>query len=302
MTQGNPFANETAPKSGQTPTHDQALPFVQQTLPLHSRDVVPPSSITDDRLWKFYLGAGLLHGVQGILMVGATYGVESVRNFKKELTVSFLIFDKETQSLVPQTKNIGAVQIGLAAGVFILLSAIAHGCVLIFFRKYIQHINQGINYARWYEYALSSSVMICAIAMLFGDYDLGSLLLMFFVNASMNLFGLMMERLNPPGRISTDWTPFFFGCIAGIAPWIVVLMYFFGGGNFGEIPGFVYGILFGYFFFFKTFPINMALQYAQVSKWRDYRFGELTYITLSLFSKSLLAWLVFGGTFQPNGN
>jgi hypothetical protein len=32
------------------------------------------------------------------------------------------------------------------------------------------------------------------------------------------------------------------------------------------------------------------------------RYGELTYIVLSLLSKSLLAWLVFGGTFQPNGD
>ena len=63
-----------------------------------------------------------------------------------------------------------------------------------------------------------------------------------------------------------------------------------------------YGILVGYFIFFNTFPVNMILQYARVGKWADYRYGELCYIWLSLLSKSLLAWLVFGGTFQPNGN
>jgi len=77
---------------------------------------------------------------------------------------------------------------------------------------------------------------------------------------------------------------------------------FLGGGDFDNIPGFVYGILVGYFIFFNTFPVNMALQYAEVGKWADYRFGESCYITLSLLSKSLLAWLVFGGTFQPNGD
>lgn len=35
-------------------------------------------------------------------------------------------------------------------------------------------------------------------------------------------------------------------------------------------------------------------------KWADYRYGEMGYIVLSLASKSLLAWLVFGGTNQPN--
>ena len=45
----------------------------------------------------------------------------------------------------------------------------------------------------------------------------------------------------------------------------------------------------------------MALQYARWGKWSDYRYGEFVYILLSLWSKSLLAWLVFGGTAQPNG-
>ena len=65
--------------------------------------------------------------------------------------------------------------------------------------------------------------MICAIAIIFGCYDLGTLVLMFIVNAVMNLLGLLMERMNPPERSAVDWTPFVFGCIAGAAPWIVVL-------------------------------------------------------------------------------
>lgn len=272
------------------------------SLSLAGRDTPSISKITDARLWRWNLGACVLHSLQGLLLLGASQGVPSVKNFKKDLTTSYLVFDKQTQALIPETKSIGSVEIGLAAAIFLLLSAVAHGYVLLFWKVYIKDINMEINRARWYEYALSSSVMICAIAMLFGCYDIGALILMFFVNASMNLFGLMMERLNPAGRTTVDWTPFIFGCIAGVAPWIVVLSYFLGGGNYGEIPGFVYGILFGYFVFFNTFPVNMVLQYARIGKWVDYRFGELTYITLSLVSKSLLAWLVFGGTFQPNGN
>jgi len=234
-------------------------------------------------------------------MLGASQGIPSVKAFKKPLTTSFLVFDPTTKSLVSETKTIGSIEIGVAAAVFLLLSAVAHSYVLLFWKAYVRDLSQEINKTRWYEYALSSSVMICAIAMLFGCYDIGALILMFFVNASMNLFGLMMEKLNPPGRAKVDWTPFLFGCVAGIAPWIVVMTYFLGGGNYAQIPGFVYGIIFGYFLFFNTFPVNMWLQYARIGKWKDYRFGELSYISLSLFSKSFLAWLVFGGTFQPNG-
>ena len=71
--------------------------------------------------------------------------------------------------------------------------------------------------------------------MLFGCRDLASLLLIIAVNACMNLFGLLMEVLNQY-TTSTDWTPFWFGCVAGVWPWIVALMYFLGGGNYDKIP------------------------------------------------------------------
>jgi len=46
-----------------------------------------------------------------------------------------------------------------------------------------------VNRFRWYEYAVSSSLMIVSIAVLFGCYDVASLLLIAFCNASMNFFG-----------------------------------------------------------------------------------------------------------------
>jgi hypothetical protein len=40
----------------------------------------------------------------------------------------------------------------------------------------------------------------------------------------------------------------------------------------------------------------MVFQYRQTWRWRNYLFGEYTYIFLSLTAKSLLAWQVFAGT------
>ena len=257
--------------------------------------------ISDQTLRNYNLGACILHFVQGGLMLVASQAVPNIKAFSKQVTRSFLTYDTATQGLVPGTKDVFKLEIGAMAASFLLLSALAHFIVLMNFNSYIRDINKEINRVRWYEYALSSSVMICAIATLFGCYDLGSLICIFVVNASMNLFGLVMEKLNPPDREEVDWSSFWFGCIAGAAPWVVVLLYFLGGDNLDQIPGFVYGILGGYFVF-NTFPINMYLQYKRVGKWADYRHGERWYIILSLLSKSLLAWLVFGGTFQPNGN
>ena len=217
------------------------------------------SSVPDGLLYRYNWWAFVVHLVQGSGMLVASQAVPSIKAFKKTVHVSFLAYDNATRALVPASKPAFDVEIGVAAAAFVLLSALAHGGVLLCWERYLRDINRGINRARWYEYALSSSVMICSIAVLFGCYDLGSLVLMFVVNAVMNLCGLLMEMLNPPDRDEVVWAPFVVGCLAGAAPWIVVLMYFFAGGNYSAIPGFVYGILGGYFVFFNTYVWEVVL-------------------------------------------
>ncbi|MGO1820138.1 MAG: heliorhodopsin HeR [Senegalia sp. (in: firmicutes)] len=163
---------------------------------------------------------------------------------------------------------------------------------------YNRDLERGMNRFRWYEYALSSSLMIVLIAMLFGVYGIGALMLMFVANASMNLFGLIMEEINQY-KEKTDWKPFVFGSVAGIVPWIVIVLYAFGNAEPSEVPWFVYALAGSYFVFFNLFPINMILQYKKVGKWKDYIYGERAYIILSLVAKSVLAWIAFAGVMQP---
>lgn len=172
--------------------------------------------------------------------------------------------------------------------------------IVLFSKKYFADLQQGINRFRWFEYALSSSIMIVLIATLFGIYDIASLILIFLVNASMNLFGLDMELLNAGSeKKKVNWGPFIWGSIAGIAPWIAIFLYMFGNGNFDQVPWFVWAIVGTYFVAFNTFPINMILPYKRIGKWKDYLHGEKTYIVLSLVAKSFLAWLVLFGAMQP---
>ena len=67
--------------------------------------------------------------------------------------------------------------------------------------------------------------------MLFGVYDLGSIILIIGCNATMNLLGLMIEIHNQTTQ-KINWTSFIIVCFVGIVPWVIVLMYFLGGGNF----------------------------------------------------------------------
>lgn len=256
--------------------------------------------ITFAYLKRFNLVMGFLHLIQGSLMFIFALTIERISAFKTPVWSYFLEFDTEQMRLVTRPEQIGEVPFAMFVSFFLLLSALAHFIIVMpkTNQIYVSDLKKGINKFRWYEYALSSSLMIILIAMLFGVYDIGALIAIFVLNASMNLFGLLMEQLNQYTE-KTSWSPFVFGCIAGIAPWIIIILHALGNANPAEVPWFVYAIIGSYFVFFNLFPLNMILQYMKVGRWADYLYGERGYIILSLLAKSVLAWLVFSGVMQP---
>ncbi len=253
----------------------------------------------DDSIFKklriFNLVMAVLHFLQGVLMVILS------TDFTITVTRGFLDLDPVTDRLVQDSAEVIEIPLGPMIASFLFISSLAH--LLIgtgLFKSYVKDLKKGMNRYRWYEYSISASVMIVAIAMLTGIYDLGTLILIFFMNMMMILFGLRMEVHNQ-GKKKPDWNPFIYGCIAGIIPWIAIGIYLFGaGGGDGGPPDFVYYIYISIAVFFNCFTLNMVLQYLRVWKWKNYLFGETVYIVLSLVAKSLLAWQVFAGTLRPD--
>lgn len=258
--------------------------------------------ITKEGLRKFNLTMGILHFIQAVLMFILAFSViQTIGEFTPTITQLYLTYDEASQSLVVESKDLFELPFGIFVAMFLLISAIAHAIISIPKKTndiYNKDLERGINKFRWYEYALSSSIMIVLISTLFGIYDIAALLLIFVANASMNLFGLVMEQLNVQ-KEKVDWGPFIWGSIAGLAPWIVILIYMTGNPNLDMVPWFVWAIVGTYFVAFNTFPINMILQYKKVGKWSNYLYGERVYIILSLVAKTILAWLVFFGAMQP---
>jgi hypothetical protein len=246
-------------------------------------------------LRRFNAVMGFLHLLQGVLMIvlsnDTTYPIYS----------NFLRFDQEAIALTPDPKILYELRFGPAVAAFLLLSAIAHFALASFgYDWYVRNLKKGMNPARFYEYALSSSLMIVLIGMLVGFWDVGGLILIFGINATMNLFGIMMELHNQTTE-KTNWTSFIYGIFAGILPWVVIVLYFFSSVSSAgaEPPAFVYAIIPTLFVFFNIFAINMYLQYKKVGRWKDYLFGERVYIILSLTAKTALAWQIFAGTLAP---
>jgi hypothetical protein len=257
------------------------------------------SSDTEDRrlrrLRVFNAVTGLILLVQGVLMLSLS------SDFALPVTTNYIGNSTGLRMPAPVTREITTLRIGPMVAAFLFISAAALLLIAApgVFGWYKKNLKKNVNYARWIEYSFSASLMIVIIAMLAGMYDLSSLIMIFFLNAMMILFGLMMELHNQT-TVKTNWTGFWFGCIAGAVPWIVIALYFISAAAdpSNSIPGFVYGIMVSIFIFFNIFAINMVLQYKKVGPWKDYLFGEKVYIILSLTAKSALAWQVFGGTLR----
>ena len=186
------------------------------------------------------------------------------------------------------------VSIGAAVAVFLALAAADHLLTATAFRRtYEDDLRAGINRFRWVEYSFSATIMVLLIALYTGIDGISALIGIAGANVAMILFGWLQEASNPPGRSTVTMRPFWFGCVAGAAPWLAI------GYNLvaaDEVPGFVVGIFVSLFIFFNSFALNQWLQYRQVGPWRSYAFGEKTYLVLSLVAKSALAWQIFAGS------
>jgi len=241
------------------------------------------------RLRRYNFGMGLLHFVQGILVVVLA------TDFSLPITASFLLGPPGSS----QTEQVVLFDVSIAWGVasFLFLSALFHFIVAtIGAGRYRSQLERGQNQFRWIEYAVSSSIMIVLIAMLPGIYDVAALLALFAVNAGMIFMGSVQERYEQPGG---SLLPFWLGVVLGVIPWVAIGIYLVSPGSDASPPGFVYGIFFSLFVFFNTFAATQLLQYKKVGRWSNYLTGERTYILLSLLAKTALAWQVFAGTLVP---
>jgi hypothetical protein len=242
------------------------------------------------RLRRFNLGVGLLHLTQGVVLL----------TLANDLTLPVLatfLADDPVQQRQAAPELIFELPIAVLVAVFIFLAAGDHLLMAMPGIKdwYERKLDQRENYARWIEYSVSSSIMIVLIAAFAGIWDLAAVIAIFAVNTSMILFGLLWERTEKPGE-GADWSAYWYGSFAGAVPWVIIGYYVLAAGD--GVPGFVYAIVGFQLALFWSFALNMALQYAEVGRWRDYIFGEYAYIVLSLVAKTLLAWLIYANVLR----
>lgn len=247
------------------------------------------SGLTDNRLkslWIWNLTLTVLHAAQAVvILVLAT-------DFAITITATFPTGPPGAP--VPAPESLFDVRIGAAIAVFLGLAALDHLLTsTVFRRRYETDLLGGINRFRWLEYSFSATLMVLLIGLYAGITGLAAVIGIIGANVAMILFGWLQERMNPPGSSSVTMTPFWFGTLVGLAPWVAIALNLIGAVT---VPDFVYGIFFSLFVFFMSFAVNQWLQYRQIGPWRNYAFGETAYLVLSLAAKTALAWQIFSGS------
>ena len=195
---------------------------------------------------------------------------------------------------IASPEGIFDLPVGAAIAAFLALASLDHLLTATVARRtYERDLRGGINRFRWVEYSFSATIMVVLIALYSGVVGISALIGIIGANVAMILFGWLQESANPPGSTTRTMKPFWFGCVAGAAPWVAIAYNLVAAE---EVPGFVVGIFASLFLFFNTFALNQWLQYRRLGPWRSYAFGEKAYLVLSLVAKSALALQIFGGS------
>ena len=243
-----------------------------------------PERFANLRIWN--LALTVAHAIQAVFIVvlSGSFAIAVVSTFP----------EGPPGTEAPPSETLFDVRIGFAIGVFLALAALDHLITSTVARgTYEGDLRRGINRFRWVEYSISATIMVILIGFYSGITNVTTVVAVAGSNVGMILFGWLQERMNPPGRETTIMMPFWFGTLAGIAPWIGIAIQIIGSET---VPGFVYGIVIVQFVLFFSFGLNQFLQYKTIGPWRDYVYGEKVYLVLSLAAKSLLAWQIYFGS------
>jgi len=174
----------------------------------------------------------------------------------------------------------------------------AHFVYFAFPNWYGGMLDKSNNWARWVEYAISSSFMVAIIALSVGVRSFDTIITICVINCVVMLMGDLIEKQlainTDPSRQSARvltilaWTLFFTVWYNLAASFTRIVE-----NSDSNVPAFVSAVFACMLLSYGSFGIVQALQLG--GGLTDYRKVESTYITLSFVAKIILSFLVVSG-------
>ena len=126
------------------------------------QEIISKSTISFDYLKKFNRNMGILHLIQGILMLTVGLFLEFSRDIYTFYLKFELVSPPDIFEILPDPQVIFTVTyVGAILASFLLMSALAHFLIAYPLNKrYNENLKRGFNPYRWYEYVFSSSVWL----------------------------------------------------------------------------------------------------------------------------------------------
>jgi hypothetical protein len=182
--------------------------------------------------------------------------------------------------------------------VFEAVTLFAHFVYFVFPTWYEGMLDKSNNWARWVEYAISSSLMVAIIALSVGVRSFDTIITICLINCVVMLMGDLIEKqlaakTDPSGqsaRASTilAWTLFFTVWYNLAASFTRIVE-----DSDSKVPAFVSAVFVCMLLCYGSFGVVQAVQLS--GGLTDYRKVESTYITLSFVTKIILSFLVVSG-------
>ncbi len=250
------------------------------------------------KLWNKWLT--VLYAAQGIaiVIIGVAYTAP--------VTTSFLTKDTlaskagEDPVLAPAIRHLFDVNILYVLAATLLIAAITHLLLAtVLHNRYEKELSAGVNRVRWAGYGVVTASVMTIIGLLVGVYDaslLGALIILVLLAS---LSGLAVEVYSQ-GKTRRRLAAVI-GSIAAVTPWLVFGGFITGANVYGSgnIPAYVYGVVFSVFVLFAAFMIAQLCRYKKVGQWADYRYAERMYSVIIFVTLTALTWQLYAGILRP---
>lgn len=262
---------------------------------------------TPNTIWNYSLA-----GLHAALAVGTGiwfFAGKKNNNIETKLfNTNFSIRNDIYVPVPEQAWNISLTYVKILVVLFFLITAVFH----LFYATngfgsgiYSRMIQQGSNWIRWVEYAITATIMIFIIAVISGVSDFGYVIMLICAFPLVMIQGEVVEKYLVNKNVESCILPTLGGWLVLVGAFFIIVTSFNrrinevkkAGYN---IPSWLYAVVYPMIIWFASFGVVQIFQIYMVSRNKgdiNYNNYERTYLVLSLLSKAFLGlWVAYGLT------
>lgn len=243
------------------------------------------------------LWLALAFGVQAIAVV-LFGGAKSVPITAQYLSVDQLASQAAGhQVLGVATRHLFDLRLTVVAAAFLAVFALVNVLVATVCRpRYEKLLAGGTNLARWLGFGLAGGLMVVAIALESGVYELAALVSLFAFMVLGASLEPLAEKLKHENKGLLPHAVCGAALVAGALPWVVFALGVLGALLWdGHIPGSVYMMYLTTLALFGCWVLAAHFRVTRRGRWTDTLYAEKMYLFLSFVTASVLAWQIFAG-------